>query len=618
MEVHVHHHDGIPEGSMLSVRAAHTRRQAPLEVGKPLRFPDEVSRCNELQVDVLAVLGRAKLLLQPGTGRYGVQLEPSTGGAQMTCDIEVRREHFCDVAPHVAPCLATRSDASQAPAPGSGGARGRLRSHQVAAEAQKSAHDYMDRHCLVQAVQAAMQATINERPVEPLLFIANRLVLAAAELKGASGKHACPEANAIGLAKSSGAFWRGPEELPRPVVEPPIMPIYPEQTPGASAPSPLSSQRTMASELRSEAETGSILGEEDEEKAAKFTAQWTLVQALASPVFSEAGAPGLRSGRLAECNPARPSPVVIQAVAPVPAVPEDNTAELDRLRIHMLKHFGLVVRRGTLEKNVSELLGDGAAEAPPDVTTPPDVTATSTTVSESAVPSPEILETLETLETPETLESLAGVSTSVCCVEPQALPNVAATVSESAMPTPEMPQTPETLETLDSPETLEALAGVSTTVCCEEPQAPSNVTATSKNISESAMPTPDMPETSETLETSQTPETLESLVGDSASVCRGKPQAPAPPTPAPGLAPWNPELRRELRRAVAEAAASDGGVLRAFCITAPDARPPERPPQNSSPEQLRTCLRRCLEGAIAKGDLDAIVSAMLGDSISSK
>lgn len=181
MDIYVHRCDGIPDGSMLSVRAGHTRRQAPLELGRPLKFPAEVSACDEIQVDILALLGRAKLAIRPATDRYDVFLEPASGRSTMSCEMEVRR------APNVA-ATPTRPPGSRPPSatkrPQTAGLSRTSgctssRRHEVAMSAQK----YMERHGLVLAVQQAMQVTVSDRPDDPLTCMANQLLLLASEMK---------------------------------------------------------------------------------------------------------------------------------------------------------------------------------------------------------------------------------------------------------------------------------------------------------------------------------------------------------------------------------------------------------------------------------------------------
>lgn len=166
MDFRVQRSNGIPEGSLLSVRAGHVRRQVPLEIGRPLKFPVESAACDEIQVDILALLGKARLAIVPATDRYDIHLDPGFGNSEMSCEVEVRRAASTPSA--VKACAgATRAKESSS------------RRH----EAALGAHKYMERHGLVPAVQQALHATVKNRPDEPLAYMANQLLKLASELK---------------------------------------------------------------------------------------------------------------------------------------------------------------------------------------------------------------------------------------------------------------------------------------------------------------------------------------------------------------------------------------------------------------------------------------------------
>jgi len=61
MEVSVFQTVGLPDGCLLSVRAGNTRRQAPVPLAEPLRFPNLPFNAKQFKVDVLKLLGNARL-----------------------------------------------------------------------------------------------------------------------------------------------------------------------------------------------------------------------------------------------------------------------------------------------------------------------------------------------------------------------------------------------------------------------------------------------------------------------------------------------------------------------------------------------------------------------------
>jgi len=61
MEVSIFEAVGLPEGTILSVRAGSTRRQAPMPLQGPLRFPNLPFNAKQFKVDVMQTLGSSKV-----------------------------------------------------------------------------------------------------------------------------------------------------------------------------------------------------------------------------------------------------------------------------------------------------------------------------------------------------------------------------------------------------------------------------------------------------------------------------------------------------------------------------------------------------------------------------
>lgn len=61
MEVSIFEAAGLPEGAILSVRAGSTRRQAPVPLSGPLRFPNLPFNAKQFKVDVMQTLGSSKV-----------------------------------------------------------------------------------------------------------------------------------------------------------------------------------------------------------------------------------------------------------------------------------------------------------------------------------------------------------------------------------------------------------------------------------------------------------------------------------------------------------------------------------------------------------------------------
>jgi hypothetical protein len=61
MEVSISEPTGLPPGTLLSIRAGNTRRQAPIPLTEPLRFPNLPFNAKQFKVDIFKPLGSAKL-----------------------------------------------------------------------------------------------------------------------------------------------------------------------------------------------------------------------------------------------------------------------------------------------------------------------------------------------------------------------------------------------------------------------------------------------------------------------------------------------------------------------------------------------------------------------------
>jgi len=89
----VHETDGLPEDAMLSVRAGNTRRQAPLPLTEPLRFPNLPFNAKHFKVDVLKTLGTARLDIhaQKEQESYSVGID-LPGGKKAVLGLTIREE----------------------------------------------------------------------------------------------------------------------------------------------------------------------------------------------------------------------------------------------------------------------------------------------------------------------------------------------------------------------------------------------------------------------------------------------------------------------------------------------------------------------------------------------
>lgn len=158
MELLVTDTQGIPEDSILSVRAGATRRQAPATPAQPFKFPTGPDEANPFKVDVLAPIGGARLILKPGEERYTIpiQNEGEEGSLRadgpMSITLAVKEN--------------TESDGKRT------GVSPAKRHTQASA-----ARTYLDEHNLVEFAQSLLQSVIKEKPEHPYTFMAKQFHL---------------------------------------------------------------------------------------------------------------------------------------------------------------------------------------------------------------------------------------------------------------------------------------------------------------------------------------------------------------------------------------------------------------------------------------------------------
>jgi len=214
MEVEVLSVDGgAPEGTIVSIRAGSSRRQAPISAlgknGKPFHFASGPAGMNPFKLDLLQELGSARMALPPGNREYTVPIKGGPNG-NLSVSFAVREvtkhsEHPMDLfdqldankdgvisrsqfagamrvdgdKPVLQPLDSCRSRSLQE----RGGAAGLPPlpkdedGHFPAAAA--AAKEYLEGHNLLPFVRALLQTVVRERPSDPITFIADQFRNAA-------------------------------------------------------------------------------------------------------------------------------------------------------------------------------------------------------------------------------------------------------------------------------------------------------------------------------------------------------------------------------------------------------------------------------------------------------
>lgn len=158
MELEVLNTVGIPDSGVLSVRAGGTRRQVQLSaMDRPLRFPCTQEDCPAFKVDVLDLLGSARLAYNPDESVYNLALDPPDhkgSDAKMEVSFSVRG---ASDGPGI------DSDAPQSPSKSVDRERDNRK--------EVAAREYLKKHGLVSFMQFLMQSLMKDKPSDPYAFL---------------------------------------------------------------------------------------------------------------------------------------------------------------------------------------------------------------------------------------------------------------------------------------------------------------------------------------------------------------------------------------------------------------------------------------------------------------
>eukprot|EP00425_Heterocapsa_triquetra_P027708 CAMPEP_0195103586 /NCGR_PEP_ID=MMETSP0448-20130528/72602_1 /TAXON_ID=66468 /ORGANISM="Heterocapsa triquestra, Strain CCMP 448" /LENGTH=280 /DNA_ID=CAMNT_0040139301 /DNA_START=80 /DNA_END=919 /DNA_ORIENTATION=- len=151
MEVSLLASNGISDNAILSVRAGTVRRQAPINSGRPFRFPKISMEENPIKIDVLQQIGTAYLVLKPNEAQYKVSFGDNKS---MACELEVKKLEGASP-------VEVNEDAGPA---------------KESAASAKDAKEYLESHQILQFVQAVLQTVIKERPSSPYEYMAKHFM----------------------------------------------------------------------------------------------------------------------------------------------------------------------------------------------------------------------------------------------------------------------------------------------------------------------------------------------------------------------------------------------------------------------------------------------------------
>mmetsp|Transcript_101757 Transcript_101757/g.270717 ORF Transcript_101757/g.270717 Transcript_101757/m.270717 type:complete len:334 (-) Transcript_101757:113-1114(-) len=182
--------EGIPDGSILSIRAGTKGRQMPLKFDEPFRLPTTKEASSSFKIDIFAQFGKARLTLRPGKYEYTAQIQSPEGLPLGSIDFEARDT--------------SEREKGQQPAAVPRAAAGPSRR----AQATVLASSYLDQHGLIQYLQGLLQSILREKPADPYQYMIQQLQAAqlapqpGSDVRSAAAAEGSVQGSAEGAASS--------------------------------------------------------------------------------------------------------------------------------------------------------------------------------------------------------------------------------------------------------------------------------------------------------------------------------------------------------------------------------------------------------------------------------
>jgi hypothetical protein len=184
MEVAVFDTNNLPEGCILSIRAGNTRRQAPLPLSEPFRFPNLPFNARHFKVDVLHTRGSGRLDINAG-GEEESYIVPVQliDGSEAKVGLTVREQpSLCGKRAAELKQLdrSMRVDGTS-PAVEPITPNGNVSPGDKASKVARDTREYARDHNLHNLVQEMLQYVLRERPEAPYAFMSSYLKRKAQE-----------------------------------------------------------------------------------------------------------------------------------------------------------------------------------------------------------------------------------------------------------------------------------------------------------------------------------------------------------------------------------------------------------------------------------------------------
>jgi len=182
MEVCVTSTEGIPDESIITVRAGNRARQAPLRHETPFKFPINKDAANPLKVDVFSQFGKARVVMNPMEDAYRAQVLSVDGTLVGAIEIIVK-----DATSRARRYKAQEEGALPPTEPPNTAASTARRSvtHDSTFKVQQAvlASRYMDEHGLHDFLKGLLHSVLREKPRDPYEYFLEKIT-SAARLRG--------------------------------------------------------------------------------------------------------------------------------------------------------------------------------------------------------------------------------------------------------------------------------------------------------------------------------------------------------------------------------------------------------------------------------------------------
>jgi len=201
----------LPEGCILSIRAGNTRRQAPLPLSEPFRFPNLPFNARHFKVDVLHTRGSGRLDINAGRDEESYVVPVTLiDGTEAKVGLTVREQPaLCGKRAAELKQLDRnmRVDAANSPTvepitPTPGGASPGDKASKVARDTREYARD----HNLHNLVQEMLQYVLRERPEAPYAFMSSYLKRKAQE-RGEKPQAVEALLKSLGISVTNDEVW---------------------------------------------------------------------------------------------------------------------------------------------------------------------------------------------------------------------------------------------------------------------------------------------------------------------------------------------------------------------------------------------------------------------------